>query len=217
MRNEDFQMFDDFPLTTVVDCNNIIYSYYCPNYNDLSVLSITDPAHRLQYLLATNFIEDYMVTHYTLMIPTSEIGTNLKDRIESLLAHFCEKDIAYLALLDLSEQSSDECLAKIRLIINQSIQLEPKQLSAIWGYNITSESSVFEDVITLYQNALQSIENKHKAYLFTGNLKKPKFIYQGRACAYDDKKELKYAQWTNTFQFIDRSYGRVYVTEYLNI
>lgn len=210
-------MFYNYPLTTVVDCNNIIYSYYCPNYNNLSVLTITNPAHRLQYLLATNFIEDYMVTHYTLMIPTSEISTNLKDHIESLLAHFCEKDTAYLALIDLSEQSSDECLTKIRLIIDQSFQIESEKLRAIWGDNITSEFSIFEDVITLYQNAFQSVIHKHKEYLFTGNLKKPKFIYQGRAYAYGDKKELKYAQWQNTFQFVDCSYGRVYVTEYLNI
>lgn len=203
----------------LVSCHRITYAYYTMTKENIKkhALAIEDEALDLQRLLLTNFIDEYLVAHYTLDISLHAAATDVKARVEHLMDYFGGKNCTYIALLDVTPHPDNLPLAKVHLITNQSSGLTIDELSAIWGNTVHWEITPFEDVLELYTNALQSVKDTYNNYLFKQNLQQPKILYNGKALDYLDQKHFKNCEWKNKYEFIDPNYGKIYAEEFINI
>lgn len=173
-----------YPKMKLVDCNNIAFTYDYMSNKNVQAFSFENDELQLQRLLLTNFVDVYLVTHYTLTVPISETMTGLKERLENFMEYFGGKSSTYLALLDLTTQAADPSLAVVHLITNQSAQLDIEQLSTLWGNTVTWEISAFEDLLDGYTCALRSVKDTDSEYLFMNNLQEPKVLYNWKAIDY---------------------------------
>ncbi|WP_313470908.1 hypothetical protein [Lysinibacillus sp.] len=201
----------------VVSCNRITFAYYAMTNKNITALATEDDITALQRLLLTNFIDEYLVAHYTLNIGLDEAATNLKTRVEHFMEYFGGKCCTYLALLDTTPHPNNLPLAKVHLITNQSSGLTLDELSTIWGNTVHWEITPFEDVLDMYTNALQSIKGIYSDYLFPQNLQQPKIMYNGKALDYLDQQHIENCDWENTYQFVDPHYGKIYAHEFVNL
>lgn len=208
-------MTNFFPKIKAVSCNNITFAYHCMTDENVQTFSFENDEVQLQRLLLTNFIDVYLVDHYTLTIPVSETTTDVKERLETFMLHF--GNCKYIAILDLTENFSDSSTAVIHLITDTSAQLDLTQLSTLWGDVVAWHISPFDEVLSHYNEALHSVKEKHSEYLFTSELQEPKTLHNSRAFSYLDKKDIINCDWQNSYKLVDANHGEVYVYEYVNI
>ncbi|WP_342471987.1 hypothetical protein MHH70_16295 [Metasolibacillus sp. FSL H7-0170] len=210
-------MTNNFPKIKVVGCSRITFAYFAQTDTKLQTLAIENDETILQRLLLTNFIDEYLVAHYTLTITLDEASSKIKERVEDFIEYFGGEDCTYLALLDITPFPNNLPLAKVHLITNQSSGHTIDELSALWGNTVTWDITPFEDLLAAYTLGLQSVKTGYSDYMFMNNLQQPKTLYNGKAFAYLDKDDIRNCDWEHTYQFFDPYYGKIYAYEYVNI
>lgn len=208
-------MTDYIPKARVAICNNIIYAYYFMNSENVNRLYSKQDELHFQHLLATNFIKKYLVNHYILLLPASEVKAELKGRLNSFIQQLnIEK---YVAILDLNGPYSDAETAVIHLLTDTSPLQDLNHLSDLWGDIVNCYASPFDEVMSFFTKAFIASKEQSHNYFFASEPEKPKILLDWRARCYLYKPEACNADCINSYEINDAIYGRIHVYECINL
>lgn len=190
--------------TKLVKCNKVVYTFDYSHSKNVSQFLFENESIQLQRLILTNFVEDYVVTYFTIELPLNIDTDIIKDHLKTF-QH--QKSVKYIAVL---EKAIHDSKSYLHILINKTADFLP----ALWQDTLTIDALPYDELLNFYSKIY--LDN---GTLFSSNetLKKPRVMHNEKADDYINEYDLLDCIDYSTHEIFDDTYGNIIVNVYADL